>query len=135
MQVGDHVIGLEEFKSKFCKAHIPSVLIKVIKDKFINLKQGGMSVLDYMEKFTTLSRYAPEDTNTVEKKKDHFMNGLNEEIQSILVAVPYPYLESIVDPAIMVESKRKVAFESPKAQVYSYQERTNQPRSCSLPSK
>jgi hypothetical protein len=118
MQVGDHVIGLEEFKSKFRKAHIPSGLIKLMKDKFINLKQGGMYVVDSMEKFSTLSRCAPEDTDTVEKKNDRFMNGLNEEIPSILVIVPYPYLESFVDAAIMVESKRKAAFESPKAQVY-----------------
>jgi hypothetical protein len=89
-----------------------------MKDKFINLKKGGMSIVDYMEKFSYLSRYAPEDTDMVEKKKDRFMNGINEEIQSILVAVPYPYLESFVDAAIMVESKRKVAFESPKVQVY-----------------
>jgi hypothetical protein len=59
-----------------------------------------MSVVEYMDKFTTLSRYAPEDTDTEEKKKDRFLNGLHDEMQSILVAVPYPDLESLVDASI-----------------------------------
>ncbi|KAK1647861.1 hypothetical protein QYE76_065666 [Lolium multiflorum] len=72
MQVEGHVIDWEEFKAKFRKTHIPSGLIKLMKDKFMNLRQGSMSVVDYLDKFTTLSRYAPEDTNTEEKKKDRF---------------------------------------------------------------
>jgi hypothetical protein len=43
----------EAFKTKFRKAHIPSGLIKSMRDKFLNLKQGGMSVLEYLDKFTT----------------------------------------------------------------------------------
>ncbi|XP_071677270.1 uncharacterized protein [Lolium perenne] len=86
IQAEGHVIGWEEFKTKFRKTHIPSGLIKLMKDKFMNLKQGSMSVVDYMDKFTT----------------------------SILVAVPYPDLESLVDASIMVESKRKSAFENRK---------------------
>jgi hypothetical protein len=71
-------------------------------------------VVDYLHKFNTLARYAPQDTDTDEKKRDCFLNGLHEEIQSILVAVPYHDLEALMDAAIMVESKRKAAFESSK---------------------
>jgi hypothetical protein len=85
-----------------------------MKDKFTNLKHGGMSMVEYLDKFTTLARYAPEDNNTDAKKKDHFLNGLYEEMQSILVEVPYPDLELLVEAAIMVESKRKMAYESLK---------------------
>ncbi|KAK1665750.1 hypothetical protein QYE76_053909 [Lolium multiflorum] len=79
IQAEGHVINWEEFKAKFHKTHIPSGLIKLMKDKFLNLREGSMSVVDYLDKFTTLSRYAPEDTNTEEKKKDHFLNGLHDE--------------------------------------------------------
>ncbi|XP_071680267.1 uncharacterized protein [Lolium perenne] len=135
MQVEGHVIDWEEFKAKFRKTHIPSGLIKLMKDKFMNLRQGSMSVVDYLEKFTTLSRYAPEDTNTEEKKKDHFLNGLHDELQSILVAVPYPDLESLVDASIMVESKRKNAFENRKrkAMMLQVNSSTQQPRSLPPP--
>jgi hypothetical protein len=38
-------------------------------------------VNEYLNKFTQLSIYAPDDVNTDEKKQDAFMNGLNVEIQ------------------------------------------------------
>ncbi|XP_071681683.1 uncharacterized protein [Lolium perenne] len=135
MQVEEHVINWEEFKAKFRKTHIPSGLIKLMKDKFMNLRQGSMFVVDYLDKFTTLSRYAPEDTNTEEKKKDRFLNGLHDELQSILVVVPYPDLESLVDASIMVESKRKNAFENRKRKAMMLQgsSSTQQPRSLPPP--
>ncbi|XP_071678360.1 uncharacterized protein [Lolium perenne] len=117
MQAADHVITWEEFVTKFRKAHIPSGLIKIKRDEFFNLKQNNGSVVDYLDKFNTLARYAPEDTDTDEKKRDRFLNGLREEIQSILVVVPYPDLEALVDAAIMVESKRKAAYETRKRKI------------------
>jgi hypothetical protein len=53
MQPEGQVMTWEAFKTKFCKAHIPSGLIKIMRDKFLNLKQGGMSVPEYLDKFTT----------------------------------------------------------------------------------
>ncbi|KAK1648555.1 hypothetical protein QYE76_066360 [Lolium multiflorum] len=47
IQAEGHVISWEEFKIKFRKTHIPSGLIKLMKDKFMNLRQGSMSVVDY----------------------------------------------------------------------------------------
>jgi hypothetical protein len=60
----------DAFKTKFHKAHVPSGLIKIMRDKFLNLKQGGMSVTDYLDKFTTWGRYAPNDIDTDEKKRE-----------------------------------------------------------------
>jgi hypothetical protein len=133
IQAEGHVINWEEFKAKFRKTHIPSGLIKLMKDKFMNLRQGSMSVVEYMDKFTTLSRYAPEDTDTEEKKKDRFLNGLHDEMQSILVAVPYPDLESLVDASIMVESKRKNAFENRKRKAMLQQGSSSTQRPRSFP--
>jgi hypothetical protein len=36
-----------------------------------------MSVNEYVTKFTQLSRYAPHEVDTDEKKKECFLNGLN----------------------------------------------------------
>jgi hypothetical protein len=47
----------DAFKTKFRKAHILPGLIKIMRDKFLNLKQGGMSVTEYLEKFSTWGRY------------------------------------------------------------------------------
>ncbi|KAK1694332.1 hypothetical protein QYE76_011029 [Lolium multiflorum] len=133
IQAEGHVINWEEFKAKFRKNHIPSGLIKLMKDKFMNLRQGSMSVVVYMDKFTTLSRYAPEDTDTEEKKKDRFLNGLHDEMQSILVVVPYLDLESLVDASIMVESKHKNAFENRKRKAMLQQGSSSTQRPRSFP--
>jgi hypothetical protein len=69
---------LDAFKTKFRKAHIPYGLIKVMRDKFLNLKQGGMSLFEYLYKFTSWGRYAPNDIDTDDKKKECFLNGLHE---------------------------------------------------------
>jgi hypothetical protein len=53
MQPEGQVMTWEAFKTKLRKAHIPSGIIKIMRDKFLNLKQGGMSVLEYLDKFTT----------------------------------------------------------------------------------
>jgi hypothetical protein len=85
-----------------------------MREKFLNLKQGGMSVTDYLDKFTTRGRYAPNDIDTDEKKRERFLNGLQEELQTYLVAVHYPDLEAMVDAAIIIEDKNKAARESCK---------------------
>jgi hypothetical protein len=104
-----------------------------MRDKFINLKQGGMSVVEYLDNFNTLSRYAPEDIDTKAKKKHRFLNGLHVEMQSILLAIPYPDLEALVDAAIMVEEKRKTAFENHKHKMLQQQGGSGISMSHSLP--
>jgi hypothetical protein len=122
----------DAFKSKFRKAHVPTGLIKIMRDKFLNLKQGGMSVTEYLDKFTTWGRYAPNDIDTDEKKRERFMNGLQEDLQPYLVVVPYNDLDALVDAAIMVEDKNKAARESRKRRMMSQGGPSNQ-RSRSMP--
>jgi hypothetical protein len=70
MQAPDHVINWEEFTAKFHKAHIPTGLTKMKRDDFFNLKQNNSNVVDYLNRFNTLARYAPQDTDTDEKKRE-----------------------------------------------------------------
>jgi hypothetical protein len=119
MQPEDQVMTWDAFKTKFRNAHIPAGLIKMMRDKFLNLKQGSMCVTEYLDKFTSWGRYAPNDIDTDEKKRERFLNGLHEELQTYLVDVPYPDLEAMVDVAIMVEGKHKAARESRKQRMMS----------------
>jgi hypothetical protein len=50
------------------------------KKEFSELQQDEMTVNEYLNKFTQMSRYAPDDVNTDEKKQDAFLDGLNDEI-------------------------------------------------------
>jgi hypothetical protein len=117
MQAQGYVMPWEEFKSKFSKAHVPLGLVKRMRDEFRNLKQGSLSVVDYRDKFLTLSRYAPDDTNTNEKKQERFLNGLHDEMQCVLVSIPFADLESLVDSAIQMEGKLKQAAENRKHRI------------------
>ncbi|KAK1649046.1 hypothetical protein QYE76_066851 [Lolium multiflorum] len=45
----------EDFKLKFSKYHVPQGLIKKMRDEFRELKQGRMSVVEYRDRFLTLS--------------------------------------------------------------------------------
>ncbi|KAK1693794.1 hypothetical protein QYE76_010491 [Lolium multiflorum] len=73
----------EDFKLKFSKYHVPQGLIKKMRDEFRELKQGRMSVVEYRDRFLTLSRYAPDETDTNEKRKERFLNGLHDEMQTV----------------------------------------------------
>jgi hypothetical protein len=64
-------------------------------------------VNEYLNQFTHLSRYAPDDVNTDNKKQDAFMNGLNDEIQFQLLNTGYEDFQWMVDKAIIVENKLK----------------------------
>jgi hypothetical protein len=78
---------------------------EVERKKFADLKQGGMTVNEYLNSFVQVSRYAPDDINTDEKKQDMFLNGLNDDIQFQLLNTDYTDFQHMVDKAIVVENK------------------------------
>jgi hypothetical protein len=61
-------ITWNEFKAHFPNHYVPRGTMKVKKKEFTDLKQGGMTVNEYLNSFIKLSRYAPDDINTDEKK-------------------------------------------------------------------
>jgi hypothetical protein len=62
---------------------------------------------EYLNRFTYLSMYAPDDVNTDEKKRDTFLNALNDEIQFQLFNIDYKDFQRMVDKDITVENKIK----------------------------
>jgi hypothetical protein len=61
----------------FRSHHVSQGVIKLKKD-FQDLKQGSITVSEYVTHFTQLSRYAPNDVDTDEKKQECFLNGLDD---------------------------------------------------------
>jgi hypothetical protein len=77
------------------------------KKEFCDLRQKYRSVSEYIDEFTNLSRYAPDDIDTDAKRKEKFLEGLNDEF-SIPLSVAYtPTIQSLLDQAITLESKMK----------------------------
>jgi hypothetical protein len=100
-------ITWNEFKAHFRTHYVPRGTMKLKRKEFTDLKQGGMTVNEYLNSFIQLSRYAPDDINMDEKKHDVFLNGLNDDIQFQLLNTDYANFQHMVDKAIVIESKIK----------------------------
>ena len=61
-----------------------------IKKEFLSLKQGGMSISEYRDKFIQLSRYAPGEVDDDEKKQQLFLEGLIGPLQYQLMTHTFP---------------------------------------------
>src|SRR5664279_644109 len=107
MQPPGQAITWEEFKIKFRKAYVPAGMIKRKKDEFRKLRQGAMSVSEYRNKFIELSRYAPEDTDTEEKKMERFLDGLHDEMQLSLIHISEPTRRTPISYAVFCLKKKK----------------------------
>jgi hypothetical protein len=76
-----NTITWAEFSTHFRNYHISAGLMKIKKKEFLSLKQGGMSVREYRDKFIQLSRYAPGKVDDDEKKQELFLEGLIGPLQ------------------------------------------------------
>jgi hypothetical protein len=99
-------ITWNEFKAHFHNHYVSRNTMK-LKKEFTDLKQGGMTVNEYLNSFIQLSRYAIKHINIDEKKHDMFLEGLNDDIQFQLFNTDYVDFQHIVDKAIVIKSKLK----------------------------
>jgi hypothetical protein len=85
--------------------HIPSSAIKLKQREFLSLKQDNMSVNEYLDKFTQLSRYAPDEVNTDPKRQECFLDSpigpLNYQLQSY----SFPDFATLLNKTIGLDNK------------------------------
>jgi hypothetical protein len=62
-------IAWNEFKARFYNHYVPRGTMKLKKKEFTNLRQGSMTVNEYLNSFIQLSRYATKDINTDERSR------------------------------------------------------------------
>jgi hypothetical protein len=101
-------INWPEFKAAFCAHHVTQGVIKLKKKKFHDLKPRSMSVNEYVSKFTQLSRYAPNEVDTNEKKQYCFLNGLNDGLTYALKARNFENFQGMVNKALVLKNCRGV---------------------------
>jgi hypothetical protein len=74
-------------------------------EEFIRLKQGGDSVMQYLNKFNHLSQHAIDQVDTDLKKKNCFMRGLNDRLQrKMATCLDLTYIK-VVSTTLSVEAK------------------------------
>ena len=100
----------ETFKTQFTDKYVPSHVKRQKAIEFQQLKQGNMTVLEYVTKFERLARYARELIDTEQKKITNFLEGLNPIIMRDATGV--------VPPATFDEAvKRAYKFEDINNQI------------------
>ena len=83
-----NTITWDQFKEVFRRHHVPAGLMR-LKKEFLELKQGSMSVCEYRDKFTELSRYAPADMARDEDKQECFLDGLIDGLNYMMSNIKY----------------------------------------------
>ncbi|KAK1693874.1 hypothetical protein QYE76_010571 [Lolium multiflorum] len=83
-----------------------------------------MTWADFKLKFSKY--HVPPDTT--EKRKERFLNGLHDEMQTVLVNIPFADLEALVDSAIQMEGKLHQANENRKRRMMNQSGPSNTPR-------
>jgi hypothetical protein len=100
-----HQVTWDEFKLVFCEHYIPEGVLHKKQEEFMKLKQGGDTVMRYLNKFNHLSQYAIDQVNTDLKKRNCFMRGLNDRLQRKMATCLDLSYTRAVSTALAVEAK------------------------------
>jgi hypothetical protein len=95
----------EEFKLAFREHYVPEEVLQMKLEEFIRLKQGGDTVMQYLNKFNHLSQYAINQVDTDLKKNNCFMRGLNDGLQRIMATCLDLTYSRAVSTTLAVEAK------------------------------
>ncbi|XP_063946164.1 uncharacterized protein LOC108194850 [Daucus carota subsp. sativus] len=101
---GSSIISWARFTELFLEKYFPKHLENQMELKFLELKQGNMSVAEYEAKFTELSRFVPHQVDTDEKKARRFQQGLKPWIQNRVAVLEITSYATLIHKACIVES-------------------------------
>ncbi|WVZ53138.1 hypothetical protein U9M48_004121 [Paspalum notatum var. saurae] len=110
MQPAGHQVTWDEFRAAFRAHYLPPSLIELKQREFRALRQGDMSVLEYVQAFIRLSQYSPEDVNTDPRKATRLLDGFDPTLLTHL-GRSYDSFNELVDVAIDMEHRLRRAHE------------------------
>ncbi|KAI3470676.1 hypothetical protein Pfo_027339 [Paulownia fortunei] len=111
----------ERFKTIFYDKYFTRDARSLRVKEFLELKQGGMSVCDYVRKFEQGCKYVPYIARDNNEKMDHFLRGLNHEIRRDVRMSSVTEFRELVDKALMadLDEKEIEKFQQQKKQVFT----------------
>jgi hypothetical protein len=112
IQPAGHQVTCDEFKLAFREHYILEGVLHMKQEEFMRLKQGGDTVMQYLNKFNHSSQYAIDQVNTDLKKKNCFMRGLNDRLQRKMATCLDLYYSRAVSTALAVQAKHTGPWKS-----------------------
>ncbi|XP_074336865.1 uncharacterized protein LOC141674040 [Apium graveolens] len=92
------------FKELFLEKYYPRYMQRQMEMKFLELKQGSMTVLEYEKKFTEFTRFMTKYVNTDEKKAQRFQQGLEYWIRDRVSMFEIGTYAGVVQKVTLIES-------------------------------
>ena len=92
-----------EFQELFMGKYFPDTARHVNAQEFLELKQGMMTVMDYVARFTELARFADDYVATDMAKVRRFKNGLKLSIRGKTVGLRLQDMDSMVGTTLTIE--------------------------------
>ncbi|XP_066374065.1 uncharacterized protein [Miscanthus floridulus] len=89
------------------KYYIPTGLLNRKLSEFLELKQGNMTVMEYVNKFNHLAQNVGTHVDTDEKKMDRFNRGLSCILQEKLYTWGYQTFGALMNAAIAMEGLQR----------------------------
>ena len=96
-------VDWEVFTREFKNKYIPQTARDRRLREFMDLRQGGRTVSDYILEFDRLAPYAPHITGDDRLKATHFVQGLRMDIQNAIRAVNTSTWAKATSKALKVE--------------------------------
>ena len=97
------VMTWAEFQELFMGKYFPETTRHAKAQEFLELKQGAMTVMDYVARFTKLARFADDYVATDMAKVRRIENGLRLSIRARIVGLRLQDMDSMVGTALTIE--------------------------------
>ena len=98
--------------------YFPNTTRHAKAQKFLELKQGAMTVMDYVARFTELARFADDYVATDMAKVRRFENGQKLSIRARIVGLRLQDIDSMVGTALTIERELGLEVETLEAPLY-----------------
>ena len=110
---------LAEFQELFMGKYFPDTARHAKAQEFLELKQGVMTVMDYVARFIELARFVDYYVDTDMAKVRRFENGLKLFIRARIVGLRLQDMDSMVGTALTIEREIEDARSTRDASVSS----------------
>ena len=112
------VMTWAEFQELFMGKYFPETTRHAKAQEFLELKQGAMTVMDYVTRLTELARFVNDYVATDMAKVRRLENGLKLSIRARIVGLRLQDMDSMVGTTLTIERELGLEVETLKEPLY-----------------